>query len=82
MLRTYALVMSELEPFIGEAGNFFFIEYANLGFFAFEVCKVSADSLLSEQQNCKSLLTKCRGSVSLDLCIVAEFSIYSNIHRA
>ena len=33
--------------------------------------------LLFAQQNCKSLLTKCRGSVSLDLCIVPEFSIYS-----
>ena len=45
-------------------------------------CWCWVDSLLSEQQNCKSLLTKCRGSVSLDLCIVAEFSIYSqNIYQ-
>lgn len=39
------------------------------------VCRLPG--LLFAQQNCKSLLTKCRGSVSLDLCIVPEFSIYS-----
>ena len=82
MLRMYALVMYELELFIGEASNFFLYRIRKSWVFSLEVCKVSADSLLSEQQNCKSLLTKCRGSVSLDLCIVAEFSIYSNIHRA
>ena len=39
------------------------------------VCRVC--SLHNTKENCKSLLTKCRGSVSLDLCIVPEFSIYS-----